>query len=81
MKFFDNNGSFFSVTVLRREVISFKRRWPCSGLRDMAYTFQFDKRNGDLIDTTVGETDDGGAASALSQDARDYGAYKLGVLF
>lgn len=51
MQCFDN-GAFYTVTVLAREVYDFAIRWPCSGLRrNKPVTFQFDKRNGDLIDS------------------------------
>ena len=79
MRAFDN-GSLYSVSVSRREVEDFKALWPCSGLPDAAVTFQFDKRNGDLVDITsrVGSDRwDGSAALALSQDAQAYGAKRL----
>jgi hypothetical protein len=81
MQTFDN-GSYYSVTVTRREIEAFAARWPCSGMRSpkQAITFQFSKRNGDLVDIT-GEAKgyDEGAVAALSQDAQKYGAKKLGL--
>lgn len=56
------------VIVSRTEVIDFMRTFPCSGLRERAYWFEFDE-NGDLIDTDIPEHDDGPGAVALSQDA------------
>ena len=79
MKFFDN-GSLYTVTVERREVEVFAESWPCSGLRDRAISFCFDKGNGDLIDLTpygVDDGADGSAVSALAQGAGDYGRRRL----
>ena len=60
------------VIVSRGEVQEFNRTWPCSELQNnRAYWFEFDT-NGDLIDTDVPEQDDGGAATALSQDAYQF---------
>lgn len=75
MQFFDN-GSLFTVTVLRREVEAFKRQWPCSGLPDRAITFQFDKRNGDLVDVRPDDLN-GDGVKGLLEDAREYGYKKL----
>lgn len=58
-----------TVGFSRADVIAFKRQWPCSGLRDQQYWFQFEAK-GDLVDTNVGERDDGSAATALSHDAQ-----------
>jgi hypothetical protein len=81
MQTFDN-GSFYSVTVTRREIEAFAARWPCSGMRSpkRALTFQFEKKNGDLVDIT-GESEgyDQGAVSALADDAKKYGAKKLNL--
>ena len=79
MRVFDN-GSLYSVTVFQREVETFKNSWPCSTLPDAAITFQFDKRNGDLVDITPYQLADrvsGDDAVALSQDAQAYGAKRL----
>ncbi len=51
------------------EVRIFRLQFPCSGLRDRAYWFEFDSR-GDLVDTDVPEHDDGPGAVALSYDAQ-----------
>jgi hypothetical protein len=59
------------VIFSRDEVCEFRERFPCSGLRDRAYWFEFDAR-GDLVDTDVPEHDDGAGASALSEDAREF---------
>lgn len=79
MQTFDN-GAFYSVTVTCREIEAFAARWPCSGMQSpkRAITFQFDKRNGDLVASTgTFESYDQGAVTALLQDAREYGAKKL----
>jgi len=60
------------VRYSREEIAAFNRTWPCSELRDTrAYWFEFDS-TGDLVDTDVPEQDDGGAALALSQDAKTW---------
>lgn len=57
------------VGFSRDEVKLFRLQFPCSGLRDRAYWFEFDA-NGDLVDTDVPEQDDGSGASALSYAAQ-----------
>ena len=60
------------VRVSRTGVALFNARWPNSTLRDSrAYWFEFDAK-GDLIDTDVPEQDDGPAATALAEDAREW---------
>lgn len=76
MKLIDN-GCFYSVSVSRSEVISFKSKWPCSGLPDRAHWFQFDRRNGDLVDLTPNRHD-GPALLALSQDAQEWAIKQMG---
>lgn len=61
----------FKVRVSREGVRSFNRGWPCSTLRDRSYWFEFDS-NGHLVDTDMPHTDDGPAASALSEDAKAF---------
>jgi hypothetical protein len=58
-----------TVGFSRADVLAFKAQWPCSGLADHQYWFQFEA-NGDLVDTNVGESSDGSAAVALSHDAQ-----------
>ena len=65
------NGNTRKVIVSRDEVLEFMRTFPCSGLRERSYWFEFDA-NGDLIDTDVPEHDDGAGALALSSDALDF---------
>lgn len=64
-----DQGSLYIVCVSRAEVEQFKRRWPCSGLPDRAIRFQFDKRNGDLVDLHPYDVD-GEAVAALAMDAQ-----------
>ena len=81
MRAFDN-GSYYSVTVSRREVSDFAERWPCCALPDSSITFQFDKRNGDLIDITpyrIADRVDGPEGLALSHDAQAYGRQRLNL--
>lgn len=64
-------GSAYNVSVSEEEIKEFNRRWPVSELRGLrGVTFQFDKRNGDLIDIWYknGSSDrwDGSAGVALS---------------
>ena len=72
MKYIDN-GCFFTVKVTRDEVERFKSTWPCSGLPERALWFQFDKRNGDLVDMGGAGNYDGSDLLALSQDAQKWG--------
>lgn len=67
MKLFGKN----KVIVSRAEVDAFNARWPCSELRDRSYWFEFES-NGDLVDTDVPEQDDGSAARALCDDAKEF---------
>lgn len=73
-------GSAFNVSVSRLEVGEFRGQWPCSGLPDKTITFQFDKRNGDLIDLWSISTADGPAWVALSDDAKAYGFNRLKLM-
>ena len=75
MRTFDN-GSLFSVQVYAHEVGEFKRSFPCSGLRTQTITFQFDKKNGDLVDVHPNDVE-GPGALALSHTAQAHGLRKL----
>lgn len=76
-----DNGCFYSVTVSAREVEDFAERWPCSGLPFKAIWFQFDKRNGDLVDMRPSNWEergaDGAAVLALADDAQRFAIRKL----
>ena len=77
MRYIDN-GIYYSVQVSRSEVYKFKQQWPCSGLPNRTVTFQFDKRNGDLVDILpYTYRYDGEDLAALSQDARAYGLVQI----
>ena len=81
MQCFDN-GCFFTVTITSREVEDFASHWPCSGLNFKPVTFQFDKSNGDLVDsndTFQHPSADGSAIVALADDAKSYGAKRLNL--
>jgi len=81
MRVYDN-GCFYSVTVSRREVEDFAASWPCCSLPLRAITFQFDKRNGDLVDIlpySIAVQVDGSEALALSQTAQAYGKKTLAL--
>jgi hypothetical protein len=75
-----DNGCYYSVSVSQVEVATFNRRWPCSSLPERSIAFQFDKRNGDLVDIWPdSDKVDGPEALALSQDAQAYGRKQLGL--
>lgn len=71
-------AAYVNVNVSAREVEDFMRRWPCSGLRGRALCFQFDTRNGDLVELWGARDDeDGPALVALSEDASNYAAKRF----
>lgn len=83
-------GTTYTVLVTNKEVCEFAATWPCHGFdTDAEYQFQFDARNGDLIDIAalrdginedqIGEDEDGGWLAALSEDATLTGAEQLGL--
>jgi hypothetical protein len=76
-----DNGCFYSVTVSAFEVDNFNSRWPCSPIPRRSIWFQFDKRNGDLVDIRPGLSQDfdGDALLALSQDAQAHGKKTLAL--
>ena len=81
MKAYDN-GCFYSVAVSADEVSAFKASWPCSGMPSQrGIWFQFDKRNGDLVDMKPNNWEergaDGSAMLALASDAQEYGKRRL----
>jgi hypothetical protein len=71
-------GSIIRVCVSEWEVYHFKSRWPGSGIPDTRMTFDFDKRNGDLVDIYPMDVD-GSDVVALAEDAQNY-ARKRGAL-
>ena len=71
MNFFTMVGSN-KIRISKEGIAAFNRVWPCSTLRSSrAYWFEFED-SGDLVDTDVPEHDDGPAASALADDAREF---------
>lgn len=76
MRVYDQ-GSGYRVEVSADDVRNFKAKWPASGLATRSFWFEFDKSNGDLVDTNLGEDNDGAAALALSDDAKEYGQKRL----
>lgn len=72
-----DNGAFFTVTFSISDACDFSDRWPCSTVRGRG-SFQFDKRNGDLVDATgAAVTGDGPDWVAFSEDCRRYGERRL----
>lgn len=66
-------GAYIRVTMTADDVARFKRRWPASGLPDHAIWFEFQRKNGDLVDISPGsERFDGPALSALADDAKKF---------
>lgn len=74
--------SFCSIVVPEHGVVAFMRSYPRSGLSGKPIVFEFDRRNGDLVDlyelredgTRGGDPHDGPALLALSQDAARFAA-------
>jgi hypothetical protein len=78
MKAYDN-GCFFSCRVSAPEITEFNLAWPGSSLDDSASIwFQFDKRNGDLVDMKPDDMD-GPEVLALSHDAQNFAAKELNL--
>lgn len=83
-------GNTYKVVVTNRELNEFAASFPCHGLNlDSEYSFEFDTRNGDLVDITVlrdrgvpdtiHEGEDGEALRVLAEDATLAGAEFLGL--
>lgn len=70
-----DNGCMFTVQLSESDVIDWAYSWPCFGDRRRLW-FQFDKRNGDLVDMADSDCDQGGLL-ALSHDAQAWGQLKL----
>jgi hypothetical protein len=65
------SGNKRKVIVSRQEVNDFRAKWPCAELTDRSYWFEFDA-SGNLVDTDVPNEQDGSAASALADDAKQF---------
>ena len=80
-----DNGSAYSISIGEAEISGFRRRWPGNGLGGLRSLWaQYEKRNGDLIDTKAngsGSTEpfDGPALVALIDDMQCYADAKLGI--
>jgi hypothetical protein len=77
-----DSGSFYTVAISAADVRDFADTWPCAGFSDNPVTFEFDRRNGDLMDSNDQEMHpnaDGGAMVALSDDAMRVGESRLGL--
>lgn len=78
-----DNGCFYSVQLSTADVENFKDQWPCNGMPSRPIWFQFDKRNGDLVDMRPANWEergaDGSAMLALAEDAQNYGKKMLGT--
>lgn len=68
------SGRFVKVMLSKHEVEAFKKTWPASGLPDAPIWFQFDTKNGDLVDMgssrSLKSADSSGALLALAEDAQ-----------
>lgn len=73
------SGSTYRVELDESDVLEWAERWPCYGERH-AIAFEFERRNGDLVDIEGEETgtDESGLA-ALSNDACRAGAELCGL--
>ena len=75
---FHDNGCFYTVSLSAADVIEWAASWPCYGPR-RALWFQFDKRNGDLVDMPSDRAADNDPSGvlALSHDAQAWGRARL----
>lgn len=72
-------GVHVQVMMSRKDVDAFKASYPCSGLPSRAITFEFNTRNGDLVDIFPDSSKfDGPALLALSQDAQEFAVKAVG---
>lgn len=55
-----SQGGFITVRVSGEEVNAFRRRFPCSGIpENSSFEFEFDSRNGDLVNIILWLNPDG----------------------
>lgn len=70
-----NNGSFYTIKLSARDTYEWANKpgasWPGSSLAGRAVWAQFDRKNGDLVDTNAGEDIDGNEFNAIFDDFRD----------
>lgn len=84
-----NAGKNYRVTVRVDELLAIAQRWPAHNFDlDAEYVFEFDGKNGDLVDvekfvdgkfTVPDETEDGPEHVALAEEACEFGARELGL--
>jgi hypothetical protein len=75
-----NQGAYYRVACNQWDVRYFAQAWPWSGLRCNPISFTFQTSNGDLVEHTAKEDEDGPALLALSEDAMWYGAKQLKIV-
>lgn len=72
-----NNGSLFTVSFNEDDTREFSYSWPCSTVRGKG-SFQFEKRNGDLVDASGSALKgDGPDWLAFSHDCQEWGNREL----
>lgn len=73
MRFLDN-GCYYTIKLSANDTYDWAHKsgacWPCSTLSGRSVWAQFDRRNGDLVDTNAGEDVDGNEFNALFEDAK-----------
>ena len=73
---------YVRVNLSQNFVEEFKEQWPVSGLPNAAIYFEFDKRNGDLVDIgsrrSLDRAEGSGALLALSEDAQKFAGIEPG---
>lgn len=75
-----DDGCFLSVTVSSSEVMFFRQSWPCSDLPSRPIWFQFDRKNGELVDMRPNcFFSDPDAVAALCQDAKQFAVETAGL--
>jgi hypothetical protein len=75
---FRSLGMIYRVMCSAADVAAFTSKWPGSGLTGQPIAFDFDARNGDLVDVYPNRaSEDGPALLALSHDAQAYGRARL----
>jgi len=68
-------GSHYQVTMDKREVYAFAKRWPCCKVKVKPTTFLFHARTGDLVSTN--NAGDAPEFLALAHAAQEAGIFAL----
>ena len=71
MRIYNARSAFVTVEFEPEDVARFAAQWPCFDGPEDGVSFEFDTRNGDLVDMSPSDWD-GPAALAMSQDAREH---------